>query len=226
VIFLYLADSPHTSYMVLFSVFLGLATNAWKFGKIYLSRRRAGRRPTHPTQGGAADEGRKGAAQEDATVEYDRVALRNLAAVMAPAVCGVALHSLLHQRHRSWYSWSVSAGATAVYFFGFARMLPQLYINYRLKSVAHLPWEVFVYKAFNTFIDDVFAFVVKMPTAHRIATLRDDVVFFGYLYQAWLYPVDRARPNEYGIAYERDESLSDAGVPASEPPQGEDVAGE
>ncbi len=34
-----------------------------------------------------------------------------------------------------------------------------------------------------------------MPTAHRIACLRDDVVFLVYLYQRWLYPVDPKRVN-------------------------------
>ena len=52
--------------------------------------------------------------------------------------------------------------------------------------MAHLPWRAFGYKAFNTFIDDVFAFIIKMPTSHRIACLRDDVVFFCYLYQVIL----------------------------------------
>lgn len=32
--------------------------------------------------------------------------------------------------------------------------LMQLYINYKLKSVSHLPWRTMVYKALNTFIDD------------------------------------------------------------------------
>jgi hypothetical protein len=40
-----------------------------------------------------------------------------------------------------------------------------------------------VFKAFNTFVDDVFAFAIAMPMVHRIACLRDDVVFFIYLYQ-------------------------------------------
>jgi len=31
------------------------------------------------------------------------------------------------------------------------------------------------YKFLNTFIDDLFAFTIKMPTLHRLATLRDDV---------------------------------------------------
>jgi len=57
-------------------------------------------------------------------------------------------------------------------------MTPQLFINYQLKSVAHMPWKVLMYKAFNTFIDDVFSFVVAMPTAHRIACLRDGFVLF------------------------------------------------
>ena len=40
-------------------------------------------------------------------------------------------------------------------------------------------------QAFNTFIDDVFAFIIVMPTSHRIAVFRDDLVFLVYLYQRW-----------------------------------------
>ena len=52
-------------------------------------------------------------------------------------------------------------------------MTPQLFINYKMKSVAHLPWRMLTYKALNTFIDDIFAFVIKMPTLYRIGCLRD-----------------------------------------------------
>jgi hypothetical protein len=31
-----------------------------------------------------------------------------------------------------------------VYAFGFVMMTPQLYINYKLKSVAHMPWKAMV----------------------------------------------------------------------------------
>ena len=89
-------------------------------------------------------------------------------------------------------------------------MTPQLYINYRLKSVAHLPWRAMGYKVFNTFIDDVFAFAIEMPLSHRIACLRDDVIFFGFLYQRWIYPVDKARANEFGRAYEGKEDAAPA----------------
>lgn len=54
------------------------------------------------------------------------------------------------------------------------------------------------YKFLNTFIDDLFAFTIKMPTLHRLATLRDDVIFFVYIYQAYKYKVDYSRVNEFG----------------------------
>lgn len=87
-------------------------------------------------------------------------------------------------------------------------MTPQLFINYKLKSVAHMPWRVFVYKALNTFIDDLFAFVIQMPLLHRLACFRDDLIFFIYLYQRWIYPVDKTRPNEYGQSFEDHEQSS------------------
>jgi hypothetical protein len=72
-------------------------------------------------------------------------------------------------------------------------MTPQLYINYKLKSVAHMPWRAFVYRAFNTFIDDLFAFIMPMPGMHRMAVFRDDLVFVIYLGQRWYYREDKSR---------------------------------
>lgn len=67
-----------------------------------------------------------------------------------------------------------------------------------------------VYKIFNTFIDDVFAWVVKMPMKHRIMTLRDDVVFAIFLYQYIAYRTDKSRANEFGRAYGDDVANVDA----------------
>ena len=61
-----------------------------------------------------------------------------------------------------------------------------------------MPAKAMTYKFLNTFIDDLFAFTIKMPLLHRLATLRDDVIFFVYLYQAWAYKVDYTRVNEFG----------------------------
>jgi hypothetical protein len=59
-----------------------------------------------------------------------------------------------------------------------------------------------MYKIFNTFVDDAFAWIIEMPWKHRIMTLRDDVVFLLFLVQVYLYKVDKARVNEFGYAFE------------------------
>merc|ERR1712061_40554 len=79
--------------------------------------------------------------------------------------------------------------------FGFVMMTPQLYINYKLQSVEHLPWRALTYKAMNTFVDDVFAFLIDMPIMHRLSCFRDDIIFFIYIYQRWKYSVDKTRPS-------------------------------
>lgn len=61
-----------------------------------------------------------------------------------------------------------------------------------------------MYKAFNTFIDDLFAFIITMPTAHRVACFRDDIVFLVYLYQRHLYPVDLSRIDQSGSMMEEE----------------------
>lgn len=61
-----------------------------------------------------------------------------------------------------------------------------------------MPGKALTYKFLNTFIDDLFAFTVKMPWLHRLSTLRDDVIFFIWLYQSWKYRVDFTRVNEFG----------------------------
>lgn len=65
------------------------------------------------------------------------------------------------------------------------------------------------YKVLNTFIDDLFAFTIKMPTLHRLATFRDDIIFFVYLYQSYAYKVDTTRVNEFGQGGEEEEVVVD-----------------
>merc|ERR1719154_100230 len=71
------------------------------------------------------------------------------------------------------------------------------------------------YKALNTFIDDIFAFVIKMPTMYRIGCFRDDIVFFIFLYQRYIYKEDKSRVNEFGFSgdmlEEKDETTQENG---------------
>jgi hypothetical protein len=63
------------------------------------------------------------------------------------------------------------------------------------------------YKSINTFIDDLFAFVIKMPIMHRLACLRDDLIFFVYLFQRYKYRVDYTRVNEFGQCAQPDAEM-------------------
>jgi len=132
------------------------------------------------------------------SLECDRIATKHLGTVLLPLVAAYTVYSLVMEEHSGWYSWLITSASSAVYALGFVLMTPQLFLNYKLKSVAHLPWRVLVYKSLNTFIDDLFSFIIRMPTMARISCFRDDVVFFVYLYQRWLYPVDKSRPVEGG----------------------------
>lgn len=127
------------------------------------------------------------------TQRVDSVATFYLTALLLPLVFGWALKSLVFDAHRSWYSWALSSATASVYTFGFILMTPQLALNYTLKSVSHLPWKLLCFRFVNTFIDDLFSFIIKMPTMHRISCFRDDAVFLVYLYQRRIYPVDLAR---------------------------------
>lgn len=190
VVFLYLLDEE-TSLLVLVPTGIGTVIEFWKAQKVIRIEVSLPNRECYYARLKFVSKGSTAAEQQ--TQQFDAESMKYLSYVLYPLCIGGAIYSLLYERHKSWYSWSVHSLVNGVYAFGFLFMLPQLFVNYKLKSVAHLPFKAFMYKAFNTFIDDLFAFIITMPTAHRVACFRDDIVFLIYLYQRWLYPVDTTR---------------------------------
>ena len=59
-------------------------------------------------------------------------------------------------------------------------------------------------------IDDVLAFIIKMPTMHRVSCFRDVIVFAVFLYQRWIYKVDATRRNEFGTTGEEEQEKKQA----------------
>ena len=153
-------------------------------------------------------------ASDSRTSEYDATAVNFVGLLLAPLLIGFAVYTLTHHVFAGWADWALTTAVSAVYAFGFALMTPQIYINYRLKSVAHMPAGVLGYRFFNTIIDDLFAALVRMPLVARISVFRDDVVFVIYMVQRWYYPVDLSRPAEKYDADDSSTASSDTAVAA------------
>ncbi|KAJ5933009.1 hypothetical protein N7516_007498 [Penicillium verrucosum] len=226
VIFLYLMDnSENTSWMILASQGFGILLEFWKITKTVDVRLRpppATSKLSFLPYVIVFEDKHKLSETEEKTKEYDEIAFRYLYILAVPLLLAYAAYSLVYNTHKSWYSYVIQTLVGSVYAYGFLMMVPSLYINYRLKSVAHMPGKALTYKFLNTFIDDLFAFTVKMPWLHRLATLRDDVIFFVWLYQGWKYKVDYKRVNEFGQGGDSDEE--EEPTPAIEGDKKEEVA--
>ncbi|XP_011677134.1 cleft lip and palate transmembrane protein 1 homolog [Strongylocentrotus purpuratus] len=199
VVLLYILDNE-TNFVVKVSVFIGLLIDCWKITKVTnLQFDRESLILGFIPKLKFAD---KVSYTESSTKHYDKMAFKYLSWLLFPLLACFAVYSLFYQEHRGWYSWVLNMLYGFLLTFGFIMMTPQLFINYKMKSIAHLPWRMLTYKALNTFIDDIFAFVIKMPTLYRIGCLRDDVVFLIFLYQKYIYPTDYKRVNEFGTTGE------------------------
>jgi len=199
---LYLLDSQETSRLLLFEIGLEAFLSTWKLQKAIKVELVA----SFPfIQIG----GQKGY-EENSTSKYDEQAMRYMGALLTPLFLGYCVRSALYGKHRGWYSFLISSAAGGVYTFGFVMMTPQLYINYKLKSVEHLPWRALTYKAMNTFVDDIAAFLIDMPMMHRVSCFRDDIIFFIYIYQRWAYRTDKSRPSMWVEGEAEKKEVADA----------------
>lgn len=202
IIFLYLYDYEDISRLVLFQFGVSALIGVWKYARV-------ARLGVHWAYGLPWISHNRGAAGSDSckeqdTEDIDARGMRYLKFVLYPVSAAWGLYNVYHFHYKSWWSWLISSLADFAYTFGFINMMPQIFINYKLKSVAHMPWRVLMYKFFTTFIDDVFAFFIMadyMTKKHRFMTLRDDVIFFVFLYQRHIYKVDHTRPDEFGNVY-------------------------
>lgn len=199
VVLLYLIDNnENTSWMILMGSGMGVVIEAWKITKavdISIIAAPSGSRLPYML---SIKDKHVLSDDEKKTQEYDKLAFRIVSYFTIPLLAAYTIYSLIYETHKGWYSFVISTLTSFVYMFGFAQLIPQLIINYKLKSVAHMPMKAMIYKTLSTVVDDLFAFCIKMPMLHRLACFRDDVVFLIFLYQRWIYRIDPKRVNEYG----------------------------
>lgn len=205
IVLLYVLDNE-TNFMIRVSCFIGLGIEVWKIHKVvdinYNNENKIlGVFPKISFKD-------KGSYADSNTKDYDNLAFKYLGWVCFPLLVGYFVYSLVYNEHKGWYSFVLNMLYGYLLTFGFIMMTPQLFINYKLKSVAHMPWRMMTYKFLNTFIDDIFAFVIKMPTMYRLGCFRDDIIFFVFLYQRWQYRVDLKRVNEFGFSGEMAEQAA------------------
>jgi len=151
VIFLYLLDnSDGTSWMILFGQGFGILLEAWKITRMVDVK-------ILPTPPGSLlpykisfEDKHKLSQLEKETKEYDEEAFKYLYWIAIPLLAAYAVYSVLYDTHKSWYSFIITTLVGSVYAYGFLMMVPSLYINYKLKSVAHMPRKTMIYKLLNT----------------------------------------------------------------------------
>jgi len=130
VIFFYLCDNE-TSWMILLSTGSGIFMEIWKIKKAS----KITKKDTFPY---FIVEDSDTYIQSD-TKEFDDIAMGYMTYAAIPIVFCYAIYSVMYNSHKSWYSFILNTLVGCIYTFGFINMTPQLYINYRLKSVEHLP---------------------------------------------------------------------------------------
>jgi len=194
IMFLYVKEQQQTKFVMYFIGFR-FCLNLWKLRKLTTVRFDS-RWPYLQW------ENRKGASTS--MEELQEVAASEqkcmfwLFALLAPLMLGFSIYRLIFHCFRSWYSWMILTLAIGAQTCGFVVMTPQVFMNYRLKSVEHLPWRVLTYQAINTFIDDVFMLCIRMPELQKYSVFRDDIIFIICCVQRWLYKKDRG--NTVGAA--------------------------
>ncbi|KAM8734816.1 lipid scramblase CLPTM1L-like [Acanthopagrus schlegelii] len=187
-IFLHLLEE--TSLLVLLPVGLGACVEVWKVFKVFNIQLKSSK--LHVKK---LDE------EERKTVEYDAQASRYLSYLVYPLCISGAIFSLAYLRQKNYYSWLINSLVTGVYAFGFLSMAPQLFINYKMRSVSHLQGTVLMYRGVNTLISDLCSCASILSSSgsfcssHQLSCFRDELLFFLYLYQRRRY-AHKARRRE------------------------------
>lgn len=183
IMFLYVQEQQQTKFVMYF-IGLRFCLQLWKLWKLTTFRRCAGWPFVQWVNRSGAE---KGLEELEDINDAERRCMRGLIVVLLPVVSSFCVYRLIYHKFRSWYSWMVLSLAICAQMGGFVVMTPQVFMNWRVKSVEHLPWRALTYQAINTFIDDIFMLCIRMPEVQKYSVFRDDIIFVICCVQRWLY---------------------------------------
>ncbi|XP_034031112.1 cleft lip and palate transmembrane protein 1-like protein [Thalassophryne amazonica] len=185
-LFIFLHLLEETSLLVLLPVGLAGCVEVWKVFKVFKIQ-------MQPKNSKTVLHGNKLDDDERKTVEYDTQASRYVSYLVYPLCISGVIFSLAYLRQKSYYSWMINSLVTGVYAFGFLSMAPQLFINHKLKSVAHLQGAALMYRGVNTLISDLcscasfFSSSGSISSSHQLSCFRDELLFLIYVCQSRCY---------------------------------------
>jgi hypothetical protein len=180
VIYYYIED---VSKLIYFELIISLAIELWKFRKIFITKCSL----KFPF---VSFENRiKYEATKSSTLEEDAIRLTSKV-LFIPLAVGYLVYRIYYYQSYIYlhpFRFIIEYFFFLLNIFGFVLMTPQIYINFKLKSVEHMPIKALAFKFLNTIIDDIFAFALDTPTLHRISVFKDDVIFVVFLVQLVIY---------------------------------------
>jgi len=188
---LYVIEDGKTK-LVLYFVFARMALECWKLFKMMRAKNQPWAEGLEEMRG-----------MSNTEIRWMTI----LFTALMPFVLLFAGWRLTTQKFKSWYSFFILTLTAASQTFGFVVMMPQVFLNYRLKSVEHLPWRALSYQAVNTFVDDIFTLCIRMPEVVKYSVFRDDIVFIICIFQRHLY---KKRRGENEIPGEEKKKNDDA----------------
>lgn len=190
IIFILYIYDEHKNYLEIAFIGFGVISTSYKLFKLYKPIMDW---PYFEWQGGDDPE----------TRQFDEEAGKYAMYGFVPLLIGYTIYSFFSLKFTGFVSFAIKTTFNFVVAFGFLRMFPQIWLNYKLKTVAGISKRVLIYKLISTFIDDIHSVVMDMPLLYKITCFRDDFVFFIWVYQYFHYEVDATRANEYGEILEK-----------------------
>lgn len=170
-------------FIVKIELAVGLAIEVWKLKKIFsLEFKKA-----FPFVGIKYKIDFKFKKSKDYETEAVNLMLKYLFIPVAIFYLGYRFYYFNHKLNTSIFKFVIEYVFFLMNLFGFILLTPQVYLNYKLKSVQHMPFKALTFKFLNTIIDDLYAFAVKTPTMYRIFCFKDDVIFIIFIYQIIKY---------------------------------------